>query len=82
MLVGLQRNGLVDVPMALAITREVDLHGSFRFNDEIDDVLAAMGSSELNLDGIVTHTFDAEDAASAFDTARDPAKSGKVLLRF
>lgn len=81
-LVGLQRNGLVDVPMALAITREVDLHGSFRFNNEIDDVLAAMGNSELNLDGIVTHTFDAEDAASAFDTARDPAKSGKVLLRF
>ena len=82
MLLGLQRSGEIGVPLAMAITRELTLTGSFRFNDEIDDVVRAMADSSFSVDAIITHTFDAEDALTAFAVAGDPAKSSKVLLRF
>ena len=37
-------------PMALAITRELELRGSFRFNDEIDEVIAALADGSLDVD--------------------------------
>ncbi len=81
-LLGLQRNGDIDFPAAQAITRELDLRGSFRFNDEIDDVLAALADGSLNVDGVVTHVLPAADALAAFAVAKDSAASGKVLLDF
>lgn len=81
-MVGLQRTGLIEVPMSLAITKELTLHGSFRFNDEIDSVLDAMGDGSLDVDPVVTHVFDVRDAQRAFEVASDPARSMKVLLRF
>ncbi|GAA4394095.1 zinc-binding dehydrogenase [Tsukamurella soli] len=81
-LLGLQRNGDVDAPLAQAITRELDLRGSFRFNGEIDDVLAALADGSLKVDGVVTHVVPAADALDAFTTAKDSEASGKVLLDF
>ncbi len=54
----------------------------FRFNGEIDEVLAALGDGSLDAGGVVTHEFAAEDALEAFEVARDSSASGKVLLRF
>jgi L-idonate 5-dehydrogenase len=81
-LLGLQRNGDVAAPLAQAISRELDLRGSFRFNDEIDPVLAALADGSLNVDGVVTDVLPAADALHAFTVALDPAASGKVLLDF
>ncbi|GAA4052154.1 L-idonate 5-dehydrogenase [Agromyces indicus] len=81
-MVGLLPTGDQPVPVSLAITRELELVGSFRFNDEIDEVVAALGDGSLVVDPIVTHEFDAADALAAFETATDAATSGKVLLRF
>ena len=81
-LVGLLPAGDQPVPISLAIVRELELFGSFRFNDEIDEVIAALASGELQVGPVVTHEFAASDALEAFDVARDSAHSGKVLLRF
>ncbi len=81
-MVGLLPSGEQPVLISLAITRELELVGSFRFNDEIDEVLAALADGSLVVDPVVTHEFDAIDALQAFDVARDSAVSGKVLLRF
>ncbi|WP_369055457.1 zinc-binding dehydrogenase [Kineococcus terrestris] len=81
-MVGLQPPGAVAVPLARAISAELDLRGSFRFVEEITDVLAALADGSLAVDGIVTHTVDVADAHRAFEVARDSAASGKVLLRF
>jgi len=81
-LVGLLPSGDQPVPISLAIVRELELFGSFRFNDEIDEVIAALASGELDVDAVVTHEFEASDALEAFEVARDSAHSGKVLLRF
>jgi L-idonate 5-dehydrogenase len=68
--------------ISLAITRELELVGSFRFNDEIDEVLAALADGSLDLSAVITREFDVADALEAFGVAKNSAESGKVLLRF
>ncbi|MBS4102131.1 L-idonate 5-dehydrogenase, partial [Tsukamurella paurometabola] len=74
--------GDIDFPAARAITRELDLRGALRFNDEIDDVIAALADGSLTVHGVVTHVLPAADALEAFAIARDSAASGKVLVDF
>lgn len=81
-MVGLLPSGNQPVPVSLAITRELDLVGSFRFNDEIDDVIAALADGSLAVDGVITHGFAAADALEAFEVAADASVSGKVLVEF
>ena len=81
-MVGLLPSGEQPALISLAITRELELVGSFRFNDEIDEVIAALADGSLRVAPIVTHEFAAADALEAFATAKDSATSGKVLLRF
>lgn len=81
-MVGLLPSGDQPVPISLAITRELELVGSFRFNNEIDHVLAALADGSLYVDPIVTHEFPSTQAIEAFDLAKDPTRSGKVLISF
>jgi threonine dehydrogenase-like Zn-dependent dehydrogenase len=81
-MVGLLPAGPQPVPISLAITRELELLGSFRFNDEIEQVIAALADGSLAADPVITHEFDVADALHAFEVARDASSSGKVLLRF
>jgi L-idonate 5-dehydrogenase len=81
-MVGLLPTGEQPVPISLAITRELELVGAFRFNDEIDEVIAALADGSLFVDPVVTHEYPVERAVDAFAMARDSAVSLKVLLRF
>ncbi|BCW81147.1 L-idonate 5-dehydrogenase [Arthrobacter sp. NicSoilC5] len=81
-MVGLLPTGMQPVPISLAITRELQLLGSFRFNDEIDGVIAALADGSLHIEPVVTHEFPLADALHAFEVAKDSTSSGKVLLSF
>jgi L-idonate 5-dehydrogenase len=81
-MVGLLPSGDQPVPISLAITRELELVGAFRFNDEIDEVIDALADGSLHVAPVVTHEFAIEDALEAFSVARDSSISSKVLLRF
>ncbi|MDN4641486.1 L-idonate 5-dehydrogenase [Agreia sp. PsM10] len=81
-MVGLLPSGEQPALISIAITRELELVGSFRFNDEIDDVIAALADGSLQVGPVVTHDFAVEESLRAFEVARDSAVSGKVLLRF
>lgn len=81
-MVGLLPTGPQPVLISLAITRELELKGSFRFNDEIDDVIAALADGSLQIDPVITHEYPVEKVLEAFDVARNSAESGKVLLSF
>ncbi|MFF1386092.1 L-idonate 5-dehydrogenase [Arthrobacter sp. NPDC058288] len=81
-MVGLLPTGPQPVLISLAITRELELKGSFRFNDEIDDVIAALADGTLQIDPVITHEYPVEAALEAFGVARNSAESGKVLLSF
>ncbi|QCR43482.1 L-idonate 5-dehydrogenase [Curtobacterium sp. SGAir0471] len=81
-MVGLLPTGPQPALVSLAITKELDLRGSFRFVDEITEVLDALADGSLAIAPVATHEFAVEDALAAFETAADSASSGKVLLRF
>jgi L-idonate 5-dehydrogenase len=81
-MVGLLPTGPQPVLISLAITRELELKGSFRFNDEIGDVIAALADGSLQIEPVITHQYPVEQAFEAFGIARNSAESGKVLLSF
>ncbi|MEV2211629.1 L-idonate 5-dehydrogenase [Streptomyces sp. NPDC050997] len=81
-MVGLLPNGDQPVPIAHAITRELRLVGSFRFNDEIDEVITAIADGSLPVGPIITHTFPVDEVLEALTVAADASVSGKVLLTF
>ncbi|GAA3322560.1 L-idonate 5-dehydrogenase [Paeniglutamicibacter sulfureus] len=81
-MVGLLPSGEQPALISLAITRELELVGSFRFNDEIDEVLGALADGTLDVSAVVTHEFGVDQALAAFAVAKDSAVSGKVLLKF
>ncbi len=81
-MLGLQRAGEIPVEIATAITRELTLSGSFRFDTEIDDVIAALADGSLAVEPVLTDDYDVADALEAFARASDAAASSKVLLRF
>ena len=82
LMLGLLPPGDQPVDVATAIARELELVGSFRFNDEIDAVLAALTDGSLAVDPVITHEYPVTDALAALATAADPRRSGKVLLTF
>ncbi len=65
--------------LAGLINKEVELHGSLRFADEMDEAIGLL-QRQPELARIVTHTFRLDAFDEAFQTARDAARSGKVLL--
>ncbi|AIY00736.1 sorbitol dehydrogenase [Arthrobacter sp. PAMC 25486] len=81
-MVGLLPSGAQPVAISLAIVRELELVGSFRFNDEIDEVIAALADGSLFVDPVVTHEYALRDGLEAFEMAKNSAVSGKVLLNF
>ncbi|WP_341513954.1 L-idonate 5-dehydrogenase [Rhodococcus qingshengii] len=81
-MLGLLPSGPQPVHISLAITRELELVGSFRFNDEIDEVLLALADGSLAVDAVLTHEYPVAEALEAFAVAKDASVSGKVLLRF
>lgn len=81
-MVGLLPSGEQPALISLAITRELELVGSFRFNGEIDQVLEALADGSLQIGAAVTHEFPVADGLEAFETAKDSSTSGKVLLNF
>lgn len=81
-MVGLPPTGDQPVPLSLAISREIDLVGSFRFLDPMDEVLAALADGSLRVDPVITHVFGVEASEEAFRIAGDAGISGKVLLDF
>ena len=70
------------MPLSLAITREIDLIGSFRFNTEMDDVIQALADGSLDVAPVVTAEYPVRDALDAFALAADASRSSKVLLTF
>jgi L-iditol 2-dehydrogenase/L-idonate 5-dehydrogenase len=66
----------------MIVARELQIVGSFRFNEEIDDVIGALADGSLETGAVVTHELPVEDAVRAFGLAADASVSGKVLLSF
>jgi L-iditol 2-dehydrogenase/L-idonate 5-dehydrogenase len=79
-LLGLQRSGEIPALMSLAITRELTLTGSFRFRDEIDDVVRQLADGALDVTPVISHEVAMTDALAGCELARNSAVSSKVIL--
>lgn len=89
-LVAARRGGVVvqvgmvpDEPRAInlapLVAKELQLRGTFRFADEIDEAIRVL-AEHPDLESVVTHEVPASRAEEAFATARDSERSGKVLV--
>ncbi len=72
--------GAFDVPMNVVVAKELNLRGSFRFNQEFADAAAAISSGRIDVKPLVTATRPLDRAVEAFDLAADKRVSMKVQL--
>ncbi len=73
--------GEVQAALGQLVTREIEYVGSYRFSDEITEAVQAMADG-LDVEPLLTHTFELEDALAAFETAADRSTgSSKVMLK-
>ncbi|NUR98008.1 MAG: zinc-binding dehydrogenase [Kribbellaceae bacterium] len=78
-LVGIPADEPRPVNLAPVVSRELQLRGTLRFNNEIDHAIELL-TAHPHLEQIVTHEYPADQAVAAFATASDSDTSGKVLL--
>lgn len=78
--VGMFGAGTQPINMAGMLSKEVEIRGCFRFDDEIDEAVEILAAHPEIADAVVTHTIIADDAVEAFAIAKDSARSGKVLV--
>jgi len=78
---GLLPPGDSPFPGNLVVTREIELVGTFRFQQpQFREVLDALADGSLQTGPVVSHVLAATEVAEAFPLAGDPNLSGKVLL--
>ena len=73
----------VTLPLGAAATREVDIHGSFRYAHTYPTALQLLASGRLpNIEKIITHRFPLKDAARAFELLqRGRDDEGNMVLK-
>ena len=77
--IGMVPNVAQPVNLAPLISKEVDWHGCFRFNDEIGQAIELL-AGDPSFDAVVTHVLPATQAVQAFAVAKDSQASGKVVI--
>ncbi|MGJ6980705.1 zinc-binding dehydrogenase [Aestuariimicrobium soli] len=78
--VGMIAAGPQPLELSRLISKEVTVHTSFRFADEIDAAVALLAGTP-GIRGVITHTFGLHEVERAFAVAGDSEASGKVLVR-
>ncbi|KAI1794299.1 GroES-like protein [Ganoderma leucocontextum] len=82
MLVGMGSRNVM-LPLSAAATREVDIHGSFRYAHTYPTALQLLAGGKLpNIEKIITHRFDLIDTAHAFELlARGRDDEGNPVMK-
>jgi L-idonate 5-dehydrogenase len=74
--------GEMPLTMSVPVAKELDLRGTFRFEAEFDQAVAALVSGRIDPTPLLTDVIPMEDAQRAFDLAADKSKAMKVQLAF
>ncbi|MFD1505669.1 L-idonate 5-dehydrogenase [Georgenia yuyongxinii] len=77
--VGMVPNEPRPVNLAPLVSKELQLRGSFRFDDEIDEAVQMLRANP-SIEQVITHTLSADRALEAFAAAKDSETSGKVVI--
>ncbi|WP_142846782.1 L-idonate 5-dehydrogenase [Telmatospirillum sp. J64-1] len=64
------------------LTKELDLVGAYRFEDEFNDAVAEIVEGKVDLSWVVTGDYPVDRLDEAFEVAADRNRSLKVLIHF
>jgi L-idonate 5-dehydrogenase len=78
--VGILPAGNAGAPVNKLLTKEIELHGTFRFHEEFQWAVQALISGRVKVDPILSAQFAFSDAIEAFEMASDRCKAVKVSL--
>ncbi len=74
--------GDVQLPLNLIVAKEIQVRGTFRFDQEFAWAVAMLTSGAVDVTPLITATLPMADALRAFDLASDRSQSMKVQLAF
>ena len=77
--VGMLSSGNHEIAIGPLVSKEIQLRGTFRFNNEIDQAVQILADNSW-IASAITHTFTLENAVEAFEMAKNSEESGKVLI--
>ena len=77
--VGMLGAGGHEIAIAPLVSKEIELKGTFRFKDEIDQAITLLDQSPW-IASSITHEFTIDQAVEAFEMAKNSEQSGKVLV--
>lgn len=74
--------GPFQFPVNMLVSKEIALRGTFRFHEEFDEAVEAIGSGRIDVKPLLTETLALPDAVRAFELASDRSRAMKVQLAF
>lgn len=82
-LVGYSRSGEMQLPLSLALDKEIDLLTVFRYRHMYPAAIDAVASGAIDLKAIVTDEFGFDDIQNAMDrSCRDKANVVKAVIKY
>ena len=81
-IVQLGLGGDMKLTMNAIVTKELQMRGSFRFDEEFRLAVDLMGKGLIDVKPLLTDTIPFERASDAFDLATDRSRAMKVQLAF
>lgn len=80
--VGYTKSGMVNMPMSLAMDKEVTIKTVFRYRHIYPMAIEAVSSGKVNLKGIITDIFELDDIQNAMDkSVNDKANIVKSVIK-
>lgn len=73
--------GDVALPMNTMVVKEIELVGTFRFDDEFGEAAAIIGRRLIDFRPMISGVFPMKDAVAAFGLASDRKRATKVAIR-
>lgn len=81
-LVGYNASGMVNMPVSLALDKELTFKTVFRYRHIYPMAIEAVAAGKVNLKGIVSNLFDFDDIQNAMDSSvRDKADIVKTVIK-
>jgi L-iditol 2-dehydrogenase len=81
-LVGYSKSGMMNLPMSLALDKELTIKTVFRYRHIYPMAIDAVANGKVNLKGIVTNVFDFDELQKAMDmSVSDKANIVKAVIR-
>ncbi|MCZ8107692.1 MAG: L-idonate 5-dehydrogenase [Burkholderiales bacterium] len=73
--------GDVALPMNTVVVKEIEMVGTFRFDDEFGEAAAIIGQRLIDFRPMITAVYPMADAVAAFGLASDRKRATKVAIR-